>query len=205
MPDLKLDYFDIHGGRGEVVRLILAIGGIEFEDDRFPFDEWPARKAAAPLQRTPVLHVDGEAFTQSNSMIRYVGGMAGLYPDDALAAFRCDEIMAAVEDILCMIIPTMFMEDEDEKKTQREKLAAGPITMYLNWLQGRLEQGGGEYFVENRLTVADLKVFIWIRSLRKGVLDYIPKDIVDNVAPKVTEHCERVAAHPGIVAWYEAH
>ena len=34
MAQLKLTYFDFHGGRGEPARLALFIGGIAFEDDR---------------------------------------------------------------------------------------------------------------------------------------------------------------------------
>ena len=34
MPNLKLTYFDFHGGRGETARLAMFIGGIAFEDDR---------------------------------------------------------------------------------------------------------------------------------------------------------------------------
>jgi hypothetical protein len=40
MPQLKLNYFDFHGGRAEPVRLALHIGGIAFEDHRFTFPEF---------------------------------------------------------------------------------------------------------------------------------------------------------------------
>lgn len=204
MPQYKLDYFDFHGGRGEVTRLIMAIGGIEFEDNRIPVSEWPGVRDQAPLRALPVLHIDGEAITQSNSMNRYLGKLAGLYPDDPMEALRCDEICDAVEDILTKVVVTFSIKDEDEKKAAREKLAKGPMKMFLEMLEAKLERDG-DYYVEDRMTVADLKVFVWIRSLRSGVLDYVPKDIVETVAPKLADHCDRVAAHPGIVAWYDAH
>ena len=40
MSQLKLTYFDMHGGRGEPARLAMAIGGIDFEDSRFAFAEF---------------------------------------------------------------------------------------------------------------------------------------------------------------------
>jgi glutathione S-transferase len=61
---------------------------------------------------------------------------------------------------------------------------------------------GGEYFADNRLTVADLKVFQWIRWLRSGALDHIPKDLVDRVAPQLVKHFERVASHPKVAEYY---
>lgn len=43
MPDYKIHYFDITA-LGEILRMILAYGGEEFEDVRIQQDEWPAIK-----------------------------------------------------------------------------------------------------------------------------------------------------------------
>ena len=100
MNKFELTYFDIDGGRGESVRLAFAIGDIPFVDDRFGFEHFPERRKQTPLGQVPVLKVDGEVITQCNTMNRLVGKMAGLYPDDPLEAARCDEVMAAVEDVI---------------------------------------------------------------------------------------------------------
>ena len=204
MHDMKLHYFDFHGGRGEVARLVMALGEIPFEDVRIPLAEWSSARKDMPFRAVPVLEVDGEAITQSNSINRFVGRMAGLDPEDALEALRCDEVMDAVEDILTKVVVTFFMEDENEKKAAREALVKGPITLYLKRLRDILLAHGGEYFADKRLTIADLKVYTWIRNLRSGNLDYIPADLVDTVAPELVAHFDRVAAHPGIVAYYES-
>src|SRR6266850_401060 len=94
---------------------------------------------------------------------------------------------------------------EDQKKAQRQALADGPITFFLTRLQQRLEAGGGQYFAGGRLSVADLKVFVWIRHLRSGKLDYIPSDLPDRVAAKLVAHFERVKHHPGMKAYYAKH
>jgi len=86
----------------------------------------------------------------------------------------------------------------------REALAAGPIPRFLQQLEARLKSGGGEWFVENRLTVADLKCFLWTRWLKSGALDHIPADIVDRQAPLLAKHLERVRQHPRIAAYYAA-
>ena len=101
-----------------------------------------------------------------------------------------------------MIGATFSIADPDAKKAAREALAAGPLSFYLERIQGLLERGGGAYFVEDRLTVADLKVAGWIKWLRAGVLDDIPADLTDRLAPRLVEHFERVTAHPKIVAYY---
>ena len=67
-----------------------------------------------------------------------------------------------------------------------------------------LERGGGEYFADNRLTVADLKVYMQMRSLRAGTLDHVPIDLVDKLAPGLVQHEERVGNDPIVTAYYAA-
>jgi glutathione S-transferase len=74
----------------------------------------------------------------------------------------------------------------------------------LQGLDGLLARGGGEYFADNRMTVADLRTFIQIRSLCAGNLDHIPTDIVQRVAPSLVEHMERVKSQPPVAAYYAA-
>ena len=202
MAKLKLTYFDFDGGRGEPARLALHIADIAFEDHRVAGKDWPALRDSTPFQAIPILEVDGHVVSQSNSINRYVGKLAGLYPKDDWQALLCDEVMDAVEDISTTIGQT-FDLPADEKKKARAELAAGPIKRYLEQLAARLEAAGGEYFADRRLTVADLKVFMLTRWLRSGALDHIPKDLVDRVAPQLVKHFERVAGQPKIAAYYQ--
>jgi prostaglandin-H2 D-isomerase / glutathione transferase len=204
MAKLKLTYFDFHGGRGEPARIALSIGGIPFEDDRVPPSEWGSRKANTPFGALPVLEVDGEVVAQSNAINRYVGKLTDLYPSDAWQAALCDEVMGAVEDIGTKIGATFFLPEE-QKRTQRKELVEGPIPFYLTRLEQRLEAHGGQYFTADRLSVADLKVFVWIRHLKSGALDHVPADLPDRVAPKLVQHYERVKSEPRVKAYYAKH
>ena len=113
MHELKLDYFDFDGGRGEVARIIFSMANIPFEDHRIPLSDWPTARSELPLCAVPVLHVDGVAMTQSNSINRFAARLAGMHPEDPVQALRCDEVMAAVEDVIVKIVPTFFIADED--------------------------------------------------------------------------------------------
>lgn len=201
MDKLKLTYFDFSGGRAEPARLALHIGGIPFEDYRFAFGEFPEVRKTTPLHQVPTLHINEVQVTQSDAITRYVGRLAGLYPDDALQALFCDEILSALEDINTTLGATFVMKG-DALKTAREALMADQLPRYLRWMQSQLESHGGEYFADSRLTVADLKALVILRWLGSGKLDHIPTDLVKTVAPKLAVYVERIGATPAIVQYY---
>ena len=201
MPQLKLSYFDFHGGRAEPARLALAIGGIAFDDHRFAFPEFAEVRKTTPFGQVPVLHVDGLQVTQCDAILRYAGKLAGLYPTDPLQALFCDEVMFVVEEAGMKMGPTYRMTGE-EQKAARLALVNGSIPQYLGWLEQQLKAHGGEYFADHRLTVADLKVFVDVRGLNSGRLDHIPTDLVEKVAPALNAHMKRISALPAVAAYY---
>lgn len=201
MPQLKLSYFDFHGGRAEPIRLALALGGIAFEDHRFTFPEFEEVRKTAPFGQVPVMHVDGVLVTQSDAMLRYAGKLAGLYPTDAYQALLCDEVAYVVEEAGVKLGPSFRMTG-DEQKAARQALVNSSMPVYLAWLQSQLLAHGGQYFADNRLTVADLKVFVDVRGLNSGRLDHVPSDLVEKVAPALNAHMQRIAQTPAVAQYY---
>ncbi len=201
MPQLKLTYFDFHGGRAEPARLALAMAGIAFEDHRFNYPEFAEIRKTTPFGQVPVLHVDGVQVTQCDAINRYVGKLAGLYPTDPFQALLCDEVMYVVEEAGVKLGPTFRMTGE-EQKAARLALVNGSMPVYLRWLQDQLVAHGGEYFADNRLTIADLKVFVDVRGLNSGRLDHVPADLVQQVAPLLNAHMQRVAQTPAVAQYY---
>lgn len=201
MPQLKLTYFDFHGGRAEPARLALHMGGIAFEDHRFAYPEFAAVRKSTPFGQVPVLHVDGVLVTQCDAINRYVGKLTGLYPTDPFQALLCDEVAYVVEEAGVKLGPTFRMTGE-EQKAARLALVNGSMPVYLRWLQSQLQAHGGEYFADNRLTMADLKVFVDVRGLNSGRLDHVPTDLVQQVAPLLNAHQQRIAQTPAVVQYY---
>lgn len=201
MPQLKLNYFDFHGGRAEPARIALHLGGIAFEDHRFSFAEFAEFRQRTPFGQVPTLEVDGVHVTQCDAINRYAGKLAGLYPTDPLQALFCDEVMYVVEEASVRLGPTFRMTG-DEQKAARLALVNGPMPVYLAWLQAQLQAHGGEFFADNRLTMADLKVFVDVRGLNSGRLDHVPTDLVERVAPALNAHMARIANLPGVQAYY---
>ena len=88
--DIQFHYF--HGrGIGEPIRLLLAVGEIEFTDRRYSFDEYATMdelKAKLPFGQVPALEVDSVFIAQTDSLMRFAAKLADLYPHDALRAAR---------------------------------------------------------------------------------------------------------------------
>ena len=203
MPDYRLTYFDVDGGRGEPVRIALHAAGIAFEDHRISFQEFMETRSSARFTCVPVLEIDGKQVTQANAITRYVGRLAGLYPEDPLQALYCDEALGAFEDVTNHIGRTMRLQG-DELKKAREELADGWLTVYLRGLSELLERGGGQYFADGRLTIADIRGLVQTRWLTSGALDHIPTDLVSRIAPNLVEHQDRIASEPIVSAYYES-
>lgn len=201
MPQLKLTYFDFAGGRAEPARLAFRIGGIAFEDHRFPGTQFGEIRKTTPFGQVPVLEVDGVQVTQSDAITRYAGRLANLYPQDPYQALLCDEILQATEDFNIKL-GTSFGLSGEALKQARDALVQNVFPVYLTWLQTRLLAHGGVYFADNRLTVADLKVFVLVRGLNSGRLDHVPTDVVERLAPTLNQHAQRVAAVPAIAQYY---
>ncbi len=201
MTKLKLTYFDFSGGRAEPARLAMHIGEVPFEDYRFAASDFPEVRKATPLNQVPTLHVNDVQITQSDAIIRYVGRLAGLYPEDDFQALLCDEAMGALEDINIKIGASFGLKGDD-LETARDALATGALPQYLRWLQKQLENHGGQFLADNRLTIADLKAFVILHWLSSGKLDHIPSDLIATVAPKLEEYMNRVAKIPAIAQYY---
>ncbi|MHB8624399.1 MAG: glutathione S-transferase, partial [Sulfuricaulis sp.] len=195
MNKLKLTYFDFSGGRAEPARLAMHIGGISFEDHRFASKDFAEIRKTTPLNQVPTLHLNDVQVTQSDAITRYVGKLAGLYPVDDFQALLCDEVMSALEDINVKIGATFGMQG-DALKGARDALVTGALPRYLRWLQNQLEDHGGKYFADNRLTIADLKALVMLRWLSGGVLDHIPSGLIAAEAPKLVEYMNRIAVLP---------
>ena len=66
----------------------------------------------------------------SNAISRYVGKRCDLYPEDALHALRCDEVLEALEDINHYLVQTFRLKDE-ELKLARQALLEGRLKTFL--------------------------------------------------------------------------
>jgi len=166
LNNCKLTYFAIPG-RGESIRLALAIGGVNFEDDRI--QNWPAIKPTTPWGSVPMLTLStGEVIAQQRTILRMVGKETGLYPEDVVQAALVDSLIDAVDDLLAMTSKVGNGLPQTEKETARAAAMAkgGTSYSYLERMEAFVGRHGSDgYAVGKSLTVGDLFLFATISGL----------------------------------------
>ena len=111
---MKLLYFDM-AGRAEMIRLAFHVGGVDFEDERVPRDQWPVVKPTTPRGQVPTLTLDdGTVLTESGALLRYAGaiGCPRLYPEDPLAAARVDEVGDVINGMAGALVAAVHQPPE---------------------------------------------------------------------------------------------
>lgn len=195
---ISLTYFDFDGSRGLECRLALTAAGLPFEDIRLSRDQWLALKPSVPFGALPVLEEDSRKLAQSNAILGYIGRGHGLYPTDPWQAAAHDALLQSVED-LRIKLPDIKGLSDAEKKATREAFAAGWLTQWATTVSGQVV---GPFVAGDKLSVADLKLFVILRSILSGAYDHIPASFLDRF-PKLLALHGAVLAHPAIHAYFQ--
>ncbi|GAB5353684.1 hypothetical protein AAMO2058_000055400 [Amorphochlora amoebiformis] len=210
-PSLELIYFDIPG-KAEFIRLACALQDIPLKDTRFKsYEEFVKMKESGKFNygQVPVLVIDGKVqLAQSTAILRYVGKLGGLYPTDALQAAKVDAVMDLVEETWGFINNSTYparyglpVWDEKTKKDIRVRLSKDILPPKLAYLEAHIKETSGVFFLE-KISIADLKVWTFLKLLSKGVLDYMDSGIVKKSFPLLQRMIEAIDNLPGVKKYY---
>jgi len=195
----KLEYFDGRG-RAELIRLLFAEAGVEFEDSRIAFDQWAAIKGDKerfPLGFMPVLEQDGRRLCQTMVIARHLAREFDMAGKDEKERTVIDLIAETAIDLQSKVFDIMFAKEEAVKaeKVQKftEEQAPKVLDYFTTWL--KKNDGGNGFMVGSKMTLADVTfyaVFEKVEAVTPGVLAKYPE---------AKALYDRVAAAPKIAAW----
>ena len=97
-------------------------------------------------------------YAQSVGILRYVGRLGGLYPEEPLAGLAIDQIVGAVEDMIVATVPYLFAPEVD-KPLMKEKLEKDVYPRFFSAFENLLDADGKGFFYGKHLTIADLAVY----------------------------------------------
>ncbi len=205
---IKVYYSHTPFWRAEVLRVSLYISNIPFEDVRISRDEFinmiktgflPNGKRV-PFHQLPVIEVDGKIIGQTGAIARYCGKISNLYSNDNINAAKIDQILDAATDITNIVSPTIREKDEQKKIEDRLLLKNKLLPRWFKYLENILSQETSEWFVENKMTIADIAMWRLLGWLTSGIIDGIPTTIVDNY-PKLKNIHYTVHQHAKVQEW----
>jgi glutathione S-transferase len=213
MSDVKLLYFNLKG-LAEISRVIMKIGGINFEDARYPFaatesgfskPEFDAKKAAGEhdsnMGRVPILFVDGAQIGQSKPIERFLARRCNLMGSTDVEAAQIECIAEHTRDIKDAYSKIRWMGGmgpSPEKEAAMKKWYETELAEWLVKLEKSLPAGAEGCAVGSAISYAD--ICIW-HLLRENF------DNLEGVQSSL-KGCHRlegianaVATHPSVVAW----
>ena len=136
MAAVKLTYFNLRA-RGEPIRLLLAYGGVKYEDERINASRedpgpWVALKPTTPYGQLPVLSWDGVVISQSMACARFVANEIGISGRTNLEKAQVDEIIDCIQDLHNKRSSLFFAKDDEGLKNH--------MTVTLPTALGQLEK-----------------------------------------------------------------
>ena len=205
---IKIYYSHTPFWRAEVLRVSLFISNNPVEDVRISREEFinmiktgylPNGKKV-PFHQLPVIEVDGEIIGQTGAIARYCGKISNLYSNDNINAAKIDQIIDAATDITNLVSPTIREKDEQKKVEDRLLLKNKLLPRWFRYLENILSESTSDWFVENKMTIADIAIWRLLGWLISGIIDGIPTTIVDSY-PKLKNIHTNVHHHPKVQEW----
>ena len=207
--NIRFIYLDTPFWRAEIGRIALYIGDVKFEDERISWEEFLRARdigrlddgTIIPFRQIPCLNVDGKSINQTGGISRFCGKLSGLYPkDNEMDSALTDQVLDMATDISVLLTPSGSEKNEDLKKSMREELAQGALVRKISFLEELLENEKGDWFVGNKITIADIAIWRLLGWLTSGIVDYIPDTLLSNF-PNLKKLCLSVGSHPKIKEW----
>lgn len=149
-------YYDLHA-RGDVIRLLLHLTDVPFEDIRFTPEEWRSKyKSLSEFGTCPILAIDGHKLVQTEAIMRYVAQMHGLYPKSQKDVYLLESMVEKINEMKGDLVDCSVQNDEKKKEECYEK-----TTVYLKMLEQRLLNNPARsgWVIGGQITLADICLF----------------------------------------------
>jgi len=194
----KLTFFPARG-RAEFMRLIMAQAGVSWEDVIIPREDWHYVKPKMPFENLPILEVDGEIFTQSLAIARYIARDFGLCGHTSREMAKIDALCDGVHDAQNGLTASSMALTIGNLEKLHEEWAKYKIGYFVPFLQRYtkfLKQSASEWFVGDDVTWADIMIAEYVERL-----DTTYEPGIINEFPDMKAHQERVYNLPNIAKY----
>ncbi|CAG5091362.1 Oidioi.mRNA.OKI2018_I69.PAR.g13004.t1.cds [Oikopleura dioica] len=172
MAKIELIYFSCHG-RVFVIRTLLELSGIEFEDTRL---EWRSEKFASqkdefPLGQLPVLKVDGVSFSQTKAIIAFCLKQTTFKKLKGVESLKADMVYESIEEAWMKMLKPGYVAkaavDQDDLTEQGrvfyKAVKAGAVEAFIQIEKILKYAHVTDMVIGGKRSVADLMLLnLWI-------------------------------------------
>lgn len=192
---IKLVYFNGRG-RAEIIRIALALAGVEYKDIRVDHETFAKLKKEGklPFQQLPVIEFDGMVLAQSQAILRFLGEEFGLYGTSIDEKARIDVICEGWTDVW-----TKFSQAKSSPKEVQveavQKFAKEVLPVWMGFMTKLLKENndGKGYFVGDTVSIADI--------LSYALVGHMKKESELKSFPELLEHYDRLTNLPAVQGW----
>ena len=206
----QLNYYQVPG-RGEVLRLMLRIGGMDHKDNYISSKAWKSGlKKKTRWQVIPTMDFPSHnrSAGMSRALLRYLGRTvivegSPLSPQDPIEALLCDECMDYLgEDIWGTLIRYLLGEKDAEEIAKKFLAPKGKITLMLDELESNME-GTSSLLSSGKLCTFDVYLFAAIGWFGSGFMTtHLTVERLLENRPRLCEICQRVGNLPAVKEFY---
>ena len=196
--NIEIIYFSFPFWRAEVSRIALHLGDIPFINTQISREQFQKLKKeeALPFGQVPIMIVDGITVAQTGAIARYCGKLASLYPLDPLEAARVDQFIEGANDLTVAMWPSIWIKDAERRQAKRKEAVNVIIPKWFHFFEKSII---GPYCTES-FTIADIAMWRILGWFCEGILDQVPRDILDSY-PKLKVLYKTVGANSKIQDW----
>jgi len=160
----KLTYFNIHG-RGQPIRMMMALAGQPYEDNRKELEEWfEKHKQDAPLGKLPYLTTEDGHLTCSVAIYNFLATKLKFQPDSEWQRAQSESVMIAAGDLLTTVGTNVYVhtiyklkpipEDIEEKR----QMCRDEIKKKIDFFSS-VAKPGAKFLFGDKMTVADFSLY----------------------------------------------
>nr|KAG5686439.1 hypothetical protein BaRGS_009089 [Batillaria attramentaria] len=200
-PSIKLYYLHLTC-RAEVCRLLLAASGVEWEDVRFPYADWPKFKPAAPFGKCPYMDYNGKIYGEAVAIANFLAREFGFAGKTNLESLRIDEVVHLGQDVFLCYHNIFYEEDQTKKAQLVERLKTEDVPRFFGYFERLLKESGTGYFVGDKLTMADFAMYVAVVHTVKGECGVSE---ADREFPMIRALCSKVEADPNVRKYMDKH
>jgi len=198
---VKYYYFDGRG-IGEPIRMILAYGGVDFEDIRIPYNKFPPTlppdiRTKARWGQVPLVEFEGKSLAQSGTIIRYFARKFDLIPKDPYQAALCEEYLDTLRESLNDIY-SVFVLEAKEKEEKQNGIIEASKAKFWNVFESIAKANDGKHLLGSSISVADIYLAFCMDHIR----NLLGIDLTEGY-PNIKNVANTVLNTPKIKAWME--